>query len=218
MACCKNVSGPTGGSEGTPGGDRGDDRPRQFTAAKKGKGKKVLAKKRKASDQEAEVAHIVAATAEGAEVGGRLGSLWIGSELTTAQRRAVLQVEQQHGSPPGTIMLGEHQVRIDVRELAQEEPETQEETEAQPKEQPLRRSTRARTQAASRPATQSQSSPLTSSSTPARSTPAPALARIHKDYTRVSTREVQELRFAPFPTWFPPTRDQQDHARFYTMV
>jgi len=42
----------------------------------------------------------------------------------TAQRHAVLQVEQQLGSPPSTIILGGHQVRIDVRELAQEELET----------------------------------------------------------------------------------------------
>jgi hypothetical protein len=43
----------------------------------------VLAKKRKASDREAEVARAVAAVAEATEAGGRLGSLWIGSELTT---------------------------------------------------------------------------------------------------------------------------------------
>jgi len=56
MARCKNVSGLTGGSGGTPRCDGGDDRPRRLTIAEKGKGKKVLAKKRKASDCEAEVA------------------------------------------------------------------------------------------------------------------------------------------------------------------
>jgi len=150
MACCKNVSGLIAGSGGTPGDNGGDDRPRRLTAAEKGKGKKVLAKKRKASDQEAEVARAVAAAAEAVEAGGRQGSLWIGFELTTAQQRAVLQVEQQHGSPPGTIMLGGCPVRIDVRVSAQEVPEAQEEEiEAQPEEQPLRRLTRARTQVAS---------------------------------------------------------------------
>jgi hypothetical protein len=83
-------------------------------------------------------------------------------------------------------------------------------TEAQLEERPLRRSTRARTQAASRSRTQRQSS------TPARSTP--ALARIHKYYTRAPTREIQELRFVSFPTWFPATWDQRAHVRFYTMV
>ena len=102
----------------------GDDAPCRFTAAEKGKGKKVLAKKRKASDCEAKVARAVTA-AEATEAGGRLGSLWIGSELTAAQRRVVLQAEQLHGSPPGTIMLGGRQVRIDVREPGQEETETE---------------------------------------------------------------------------------------------
>jgi len=81
MACCKNVCGPTGGSGGTPGGDGGDDRPRRFTAAEKGKGK-VLAKKRKASDCEEDVARAVAVAA--VEAGGRSGSLRIRSELMAA--------------------------------------------------------------------------------------------------------------------------------------
>jgi hypothetical protein len=91
MARCKNVSGSTGGNSGTPGGDGGDERPRWFTAAEKGKGKKVLAKKRKASDGEVEVARAVAVAAEAAKAGGRSGSLRNGFELTATQRRAVLQ-------------------------------------------------------------------------------------------------------------------------------
>jgi hypothetical protein len=87
MAHCKNISGLTGGSGGTPGGDGGDGRPRRFTAAEKGKRKKVLAKKRKASDREVEIAMAVAAAAE---TGGHSGALRIGSNLTLAQRRAVL--------------------------------------------------------------------------------------------------------------------------------
>ena len=79
MARCKNVSGPTAGSGGTPGGDGGNDRPRPLTAAEKGKRKKVMTKKRKASDREAEVAE-----AEAAERGGCSGALRIGSELTPA--------------------------------------------------------------------------------------------------------------------------------------
>jgi hypothetical protein len=44
----------------------------------------VLAKKRKASDREVEVAQAVVAAAEAVEAGGRRGSLRIGSELMTA--------------------------------------------------------------------------------------------------------------------------------------
>jgi len=93
MARCKNVSGPTAGSGGSPGGDGGGDLPRRLTAVEKGKGKKVMTKKRKASDREVEVAEAVAAAAEAAKRGGRLGALRIGLDLTLAQRRAVLQVE-----------------------------------------------------------------------------------------------------------------------------
>jgi len=42
--------------------------------------------------------------------------------------------------------------------------------------------------------------------------------RIHRDLTLVSAREIQQLRFVPFPTWFPATRDPRAGARFYTVI
>ena len=42
--------------------------------------------------------------------------------------------------------------------------------------------------------------------------------RIHRDPTLVSASEIQQLRFAPCPTWFPPARDPRAGARFYTVV
>jgi len=120
-------------------------------------------------------------------------------------------------------MLGGRRVRIDVTESAQEEPEAEAQAEGpievQQEEQPLRRSTRTRTQVTSMTGTPGQST-SSARSTPARGTPAPhpAPARIHKDYTQAPTREIQELRFAPFPTWFPAARDQRANARFYTVV
>ena len=178
MARCKNVSGPAAGSGGSPRGDGGGDPPRRLSAAEKGKGKKLATKKRRANDREAEVAEAVVAAAEAAERGGRSGALRIGADLTPWQRRAVLDAEALHGSPPGTIMLGGQRVRITVRDPAQEVPDTEAEpqaegpTEAQQQEQPLRRSTRARTQAIPRTGTQGQST-STTRSTPARGTPAP---------------------------------------------
>ena len=121
MVHCKNVSGFT---SGTLGGDGGDDPPHRFTATEKGKGKKVLAKKRKSRDREVEIVEAVAAAAKAAERGGRSGALRIGSDLTPAQRLAVLEIEQRHGTPPGTIMLGGCRVKIDVREPGQKETET----------------------------------------------------------------------------------------------
>ena len=153
MARCKNVSGPAASSGGSPGGDGGGDPPCRLSASEKGKGKKLATKKKKTSDREAEVAEAVAAAAMAGGRGGRSGALRIGADLTPRQRRAVLEAEALHGSPPSTIMLGGQCVRIAVREPAQEDPETETEAEAQAEdpieaqqqEQPLRRSTRART-------------------------------------------------------------------------
>ena len=77
MACCMNVGGLTGSTGGIAGGDGGHDAPCQFTAAEKGKWKKVLAMKRKASDREAEIALAAAIAVEEAEAGGRSGALRI---------------------------------------------------------------------------------------------------------------------------------------------
>jgi hypothetical protein len=129
MARCKNVSGLAAGTGGSSGGDGGGDRPRRLSAAEKGKGKKLATKKRKASDRDAEVAEAVAAAAEAAERGGRSGALRIWDDLTPQQRRAVLQAEALHGSPPGTVTIGGQRIRLVVRDPAQEDPDT--ETEAQ---------------------------------------------------------------------------------------
>ena len=42
--------------------------------------------------------------------------------------------------------------------------------------------------------------------------------RIHRDLTQVSAREIQQLRFVLFPTWFLAIRDPRASARFYTVV
>jgi len=124
MARCKNVSGPAASARGSPRGNGGGDPPRRLSAAEKGKGKKLATKKRKASGREAEVV-------EAAERGGRSGALRIGADLTPRQRRAVLEAEARHGSPPGTIMIGGQRVRINVRDPAQEDPDTKTEAEDQ---------------------------------------------------------------------------------------
>ena len=131
MARCKNVSGPEASAGGSPGGDGRGDPPRRLSAVEKGKGKKLATKKRKASDREANIAEAVAAAAEAAERGGRSGALRIGADLTPRQRRAVLEAEAMHGSPPGTIMIGGQRVRINVRDPAQEDPDIEIEAEAQ---------------------------------------------------------------------------------------
>ena len=129
MARCKNVSGPAASAGGSLGGDGGGDPPRRLSAAEKGKGKKLATKKRKTNDREAEAVEAIATTAEATESGGRSGALRIGDDLTPRQRRAVLEAEALHGSPPGTIMLAGQRIRITVRDPAQEDMET--ETEAQ---------------------------------------------------------------------------------------
>jgi hypothetical protein len=131
MARCKNISGPAASAGGSLGGDGGGDPPRRLSAAEKGKGKKLGTKKRKASDRESEVVEAVAAAAEAAERGGHSGALRIGADLTPRQRRAVLEAEALHGSPPGTIMLEGQRVRIAVRDPDQEDLDTDTKAEAQ---------------------------------------------------------------------------------------
>jgi len=118
-------------------------------------------------------------------------------------------------------MIGGQRVRITVRDLAQDDPDTETEgpTEGQQQEQPLRRSTHACTQATPRTGTQGQSTSA-ARATPARGTPAPRQGpvRIHRDLTQVSAREIQQLRFIPFPSWFPAARDPRAGSRFYTVV
>jgi len=118
MARCKNVTGPSAGTGGSSGGDGGGDPPRRLSAVEKGKGKKLATKKHKASDRDAEIAEAVAAAVEAAERGGRSSALRIGDDLTPQQRRAVLQAEALHGSPPETITIGGQRIRLVVRDPA----------------------------------------------------------------------------------------------------
>ena len=110
-----------------------------------------------------------------------------------------------------------------VRDPAQEDPDTETEAQAEDpaeaQEQPLRRSTRARTQATPRTGTPGQST-STARATPARGTPASRQrpVRIHRDLTLMSAREIQQLQFVLFPTWFPAARDPRAGAKFYTVV
>jgi len=59
------------------------------------------------------------------------GALRIGADLTPRHRHAVLEAKARHGLPPGTIMIGGQRVRINVRDTAQEDPDTETEAETQ---------------------------------------------------------------------------------------
>ena len=101
MARCKNA-----------GGGPGDEDPRplpRLTAQEKGKVKKMITKKKqKFTDVEIERAAAVAAAVERAERGGPRSGVRIGDQLSLAQRAAVERIETSLGSPPRTVMLGEH--------------------------------------------------------------------------------------------------------------
>ena len=124
MARCKNV-------EGGPGDD--ERRPPRLTEQKKGKGPKntTLKKKRKRGDIEAERAAAVATTIEHAERGCRGSGICIGNQLSLAQRVTVEELEARHGSPRGTIMLGDQCVSLEdaLEGTHVEEIEPHEETE-----------------------------------------------------------------------------------------
>jgi hypothetical protein len=64
-------------------------------------------------DIEAERAAAVVAVAERAERGGRGSGIRIANQLSLAQRAAVEELEAQHGSLCGTIMLGGWRVSLE---------------------------------------------------------------------------------------------------------
>jgi hypothetical protein len=68
---------------------------------------------RKRGDIEAERAAVVVAAAEHAERGGRGSGIRIVDHFSPAQRAVVEELDSQHGSPCGTIMLGGWHVSLE---------------------------------------------------------------------------------------------------------
>jgi hypothetical protein len=105
---CKNVSGNPGDDRPPPSHPLGDP---------KGKSVKKVSKKRKRSNTDAEVAQAVAAAAERAEAGGRIGGLTISKQLTPQQRAAVEQLEATYHTPQGSVVIGGRRVLLQYRVL-----------------------------------------------------------------------------------------------------
>ena len=87
--------------------------------------KKVGSKKRKYLDAEIARAAAVADAAERAEAGGRRSGVVIADRLSPGAHARLRQIEDLHGSPPGTMMMA-------GRCLAIEEPQLQWESQQQP--------------------------------------------------------------------------------------
>jgi hypothetical protein len=41
---------------------------------------------------------------------------------------------------------------------------------------------------------------------------------VHLDLHKATARQVQQLWFVDFATWFPPRRDERASERFYTVL
>ena len=91
------------------GGGPGDEDPRRpprLPTDPKGKStKKIASKKRKYPNAEIARDAAVAEAAERAEVGGRRSGVVIADQLSPGVQARLRQIEDLHGSPPGTMMM-----------------------------------------------------------------------------------------------------------------
>ena len=105
MAHTKNVG----------GGSRDDDQrppPRQPIRSKGKATKQVTSKKRKYPNTETARAAAVAEAAEHAERGGARSGVVIADHLAPDAQGRLREIEQLHGSPPGTVMMIGHRLAI----------------------------------------------------------------------------------------------------------
>ena len=118
MARTKNVGGGPGDDDRRP--------PPHLPTDPKGKAtKKVASKKRKYPDAETTRAAAVAEAAERAEAGGRQSGVVIADRLSLGAQARLRQIEDLHGSPPGTMTMA-------GRRLPIVEPQVQGESQQEP--------------------------------------------------------------------------------------
>ena len=105
MARTKNVG-------GGPGDDDRRPQPRLPIGPKGKATKNVASKKRKYLDAEIARAAAVAEAAERAEAGGRRSGVVIADRLSPGAQARLRQIEDLHGSPPGTMTMAGRRLPI----------------------------------------------------------------------------------------------------------
>jgi hypothetical protein len=191
MVRCKNASGAP---------SDGDDSPPRLTEIAHGKRIKTIARKKKKTLTDAEIAQAVADAAEQAERGGRSSGICIG------ERRFHLE-----GRQLGTEATEATEVTKDADAMSVDPPaEAPEGTEEQPVQTPpCHRSTRTRVPVTPRPEGQRRGG-----RPPPRARGSPPVE--HFDLRGATARQVQALRFVEVTRWFPPMRDSRASEGFYT--
>ena len=89
----------------------------------------MTSKKRKYPDAETARAAAIAEATERAERGGARSGIVIADQLAPDAQDRLREIEQLHGSPPGTVMMA-------GRRLVIEEPQRQGESQQEPQQQP----------------------------------------------------------------------------------
>jgi hypothetical protein len=188
MVRCKNA-------RGAP--SDGDESPPRMSEVARGKRINVMARKKKKTLTDAEIAQAVADAAEQAERGGRSSGIRIGKRRFHLEGRQ-LDTEATEGTEG-------------IEDMSVDPPtEAPEETEEQPAQTPpRRRSTRTRAQVTPRPEGQRRGG-----RPPPRVRGSPPVE--HFDLRGATARQVQGLRFVEVSRWFPPQRDSRASEGFYT--
>ena len=105
MAHTKNVDGGPGDEDRRPP-------PRQPVEPKGKATKKLVVRKRKYLDADTARAAVVAEAAERAEAGGRRSGVVIADRLSPGAQARLRQIEDLHGSPPGTMTMAGQRLPI----------------------------------------------------------------------------------------------------------
>jgi hypothetical protein len=178
----------------------GDESPPHLSKVARGKRIKIMARKKKKTLTDAEIAQAVADAVEQVERGGRSSGIHIGERRFHLEGRR-LGIEATEGTE-GTE---------DAEAMSVDPPaEAPEETEEQPVQTPpRRRSTRTRAQVTPRPEGQRRGG-----RPPPRARGHPPVE--HFDLRGATARQVQALRFVEVSRWFPPVRDSRASEGFYT--
>jgi hypothetical protein len=175
----------------------GNESPPRLSEVAHGKRIKIMARRKKKTLTNSEIAQAVADAAEQAERGGRSSGIRIG------ERRFHLK-GRQLGTEATEATEGTKDMLVDPPAEAPEE--TEEQSAQTP---PCRRSTRTRAQVTPRPEGQRRGG-----RPPPRARGSPLVE--HFDLRGATARQVQALRFVEVSRWFPPMRDSRASQGFYT--
>jgi hypothetical protein len=181
----------------------GDNSPPRLSEVARGKRIKIMARKKKKTLTDAEIAQAVADAADAVERGGRSSGIRIGDSRFHLEGRQ-LGTETTETTEGTGVPMDADTMSVDPPAAPSEG--TAEQAAQTPSH---RRSTRTRTQVTPRPEGQRRGG-----RPPPRVRGTPPVE--HFDLRGATARQVQSLRFVEVSRWFPPQRDSRASEGFYT--